>query len=297
MTTSVDVAVPVSGHQSSYWWGPLMERYAAWREHIPGRLITTGAAMPDHTKNMAIEAMQVGKNAGLTSYNRNELVKRFTSEWILFIDHDTLPPADALPRLLALQKPIVGGVYYSRNSPHYPLLYRRQPNGLYKTITDFERGALVEVDATGMGCTLIHRDVFVDIMQNYTRLQRANGSTFLVHNDDLDTRALPSRFRTDQPTVYGDERGLMYVEPVRVLPPHLEEQFDFPFFTMEHGRTEDFDFCEKAKRVGYRIYVDTSVECDHWQQIAIEGQHFRHLRTEAKIGGALPPHMSAGGVG
>lgn len=296
MSTSVDIAIPAYGAQPHYWWLPLMERYSLWRRDIPGRLIVSSSAMPDTSKNMSIGSM-LGNNDSLTSHNRNRLVDEFESEWIFFIDHDTLPPVDALPRLLALQRPIVAGVYYHRNEPHMPLMYRQQANGLYRVVSDYERGALIEVDATGMGCTLIHRDVFIDIMNNYVRLVRSNGTSFLVHKDDIADQPLASRFRTDAPVVFGDERGLHYVEPVKpFVEPNPGKRTEFPFFDMEHGRTEDIPFCERARRVGYSIYVDTSVECEHWHMFPVTGDHFAGLRAEAKLSGEIQAAIAPGGM-
>ena len=82
-------------------------------------------------------------------------------EWIFFLDHDVIPPADLLVRLnLYVQSkkyPIVSGLYYQKGIPSYPLVFRGRGNGVYM---DWKRGDLVKCDGVPMGCTLIHTDVF-----------------------------------------------------------------------------------------------------------------------------------------
>lgn len=310
----VDIAIPVTIAQSDQWWLPLMTRILEWeRSGIVNRIMTSYGAMPDKSKNLTVDEMlkarerallaakgQNGNNDGLTSYNRDALVEASkaddASEWLFFIDHDTVPPLDGLPRLLSLHRPFVAGVYHHRNNPYLPHLYRRDPEtGLFRTLTDYERGALIEVDATGMGCTLIHMDVFNAIHDQYRQFMRPNGTRFLVHEDDVSEERFPSRFH-DKERVYVNEYGGHAVTPVKLVPPDIEERFDYPYFEMEHGRTEDIGFCERAQRCGFRIYVDTSVECQHLQLLPVTGDHFRSVRDEMKIVGGMPSSVTVGGV-
>lgn len=319
MKQKVNVCVPVIGLQSSKWYVPMMDRIMRWKdiedteiefmtegptfsnEGTPVereiRLLTPESAIPSVSKNIGMDAIvgsQNGTNDYLTSHNRNKLVERADGEWIFFIDYDTVPPEDALPRLLSLKRPFCGGVYYHRNEPHMPLLYWRNPeSGLYGVIADYEKGALIEVDATGMGCTLIHRQVFEDIKDNYRQFSRANGSRMLVHKDDVIREGVPSRLR--QPNVVVEtEKGWWHMQQVEPTNATIQDTKAFPFFEMEHERTEDMGFCERAKRIGYEIVIDTTIECQHWHMLPVEGHHFRAIRNEAKIAGELPTAIGEG---
>ena len=77
---------------------------------------------------------------------------------IFFVDSDMVIPKDALARLFKQEKDIVSGLYFHRNPPHKPHLYRIVGE-LLEAIDDYGSG-LVECDAVGAGCLLIKRGVF-----------------------------------------------------------------------------------------------------------------------------------------
>lgn len=89
---------------------------------------------------------------------------------LYFIDCDTIPPLDAIPRLLAHNKDVVGGVYVSRHdqSRYYkgkevPLAWRDTPEPYSYT----EEPGLVKVDGMGAGSVLISRRALGDISYDY----------------------------------------------------------------------------------------------------------------------------------
>ena len=75
-------------------------------------------------------------------------------EYVFFLDYDVLPPADALTRLIARDTPMVGGLYFTKAKPPWPLVL----TGGHSTM-DWTPGDLVQVDATGMGCMLLRVDL------------------------------------------------------------------------------------------------------------------------------------------
>lgn len=130
-------------------------------------------------------------------------------QWLFFLDDDTIPPPDAIYRLLAHKKPIVSGLYYRRSPPLYPVMLRETPAGK-QWITEYKNPDLIEVDYVGSGCLLIHRDVLRKVPQPWFE------------------------WKVDR----GD------------LPP-------------DQRMSEDFSFCQKARQNGYKIFVDTSIQCRH----------------------------------
>src|SRR4051794_12886801 len=56
-------------------------------------------------------------------------------EWLLFIDHDTILPADAFLRLndyiREAKYPVVSGLYFTRSHPSEPLIYRGRGNSFF----------------------------------------------------------------------------------------------------------------------------------------------------------------------
>ena len=211
----------------------------------------------------------------LVDGNRNGVVDDWyeaeRSEWLWWIDADNPPPIGALTRLLALNKPMVSGVYYStqgKKKKITPIAYHVDNEGNYYA-ANFESGALIQVDAVGMGCFLTHRDVYTDIMEEYTLLQRLPGGALLVRKDQIKGE-VPEK-KGNHPYA-GQVRKGLYYEPVVQFAP---SDADFPFFMNQHTRTEDMAFCELVRGLGHEIWLDTSVEVPHVKEHIVTGEDRR----------------------
>lgn len=93
------------------------------------------------------------------------------SEWLFFIDHDTILPPVTLLRMneymLAGEPPILSGLYFTKSVPAEPLIYRGRGTGHYR---GWKFGDKVWCDGHGMGCTLIHGSILKavwDISEEY----------------------------------------------------------------------------------------------------------------------------------
>ena len=95
--------------------------------------------------------------------------------------------------------------------------------------------------------------------------QEKGGGIVLGHNDDMN---IGNASETEG--VFGN---MLHTELIDVELP----DFKFPFFAVQHGRTEDLWWTEKAKRLGYKIYVDTSIECGHIYPRSFEGKDYRKM--------------------
>ena len=129
---------------------------------------------------------------------RNECVQNMQGEWIVFVDDDMTFQPDAVSRLVATayenDLDMVGGLCFQRGEPHQPTLYMRErpDGGNYLFLEDWEKDAVVEVDATGMAFVLIRRRVFERIAGEFPPLaQRLSGRP-------------PSYFRWDE-SGYGED--------------------------------------------------------------------------------------------
>lgn len=204
-------------------------------------------------------------------HNRNSIVRDFlksNAEWLFWIDSDTLVPIGAVDRLLAHGRTLVSGLYYGKNPPHPTIAYTIY-NGAFRPLDkerSWEKGEIIEVDACGMGCMLTHRSVFEDILAAYKVFQIPGGGLVVVHKDDL-----LGDFTTGHEhdgKVYRGQLRLRLMEPTLDNPP-------FPFFMVEHIRTEDMFFFDLARRVGHRPVLDTSVECGHLRWKPFTGKDYR----------------------
>ncbi len=88
-------------------------------------------------------------------------------EWLLFIDHDVILPADFVLKMNEYignpVYPVVSGIYFTKSIPSEPLIYRGRGNSYYR---DWKFGDKVEVDGLPMGCTLIHSSILKEMYKD-----------------------------------------------------------------------------------------------------------------------------------
>lgn len=150
---------------------------------------------------------------------RNEIVQFALDQganYIYWIDDDVLPPPDAFLKMYTHNKDIINGVYWSKSNPPMPLLFRNHLEGPY---WDWHVGDLIEIDAAGMGLTLVKTDV-------YRKIEKEQGGPW---------------YSVD----YGSFPG------VKASPAN---------------NTEDLYFYWKARKAGYKIWADTSIQAYHYDK-------------------------------
>lgn len=218
-------------------------------------LIASGAMTADHSRNLIADDFL-----------------NTSAEWLFWIDSDTLVPAGALSRLLALGKTLASGLYFGKNPPHPPIAYYRNAgDGTYMPIDrmeKWEKGEILPVDAVGMGCVLTHRSVFEDIKANFRMLQLMDGGITVVHNSDL-VGALEKNGKSDGKVIRGQYRQ-------RLMEPTITN-LRFPFFMIGNLRTEDIHFFDIARRAGHKVWLDTSIECGHLRPVPLTGKDYREI--------------------
>jgi hypothetical protein len=184
---------------------------------------------------------------------RECLEKEF--EWLLLIEHDTIPPADTFVRLneyiLRKDTPVVSGLYYTRSRPSEPLIYRGRGTSYY---TDWEMGDLVWCDGVPTGMLLIHAGILRamwDESEEYV-IQDPNGRQEIVRKV-FDT---PRKQWFDQDTgQYNSRVGT--------------SDLDWCTRVMEEG------FFEKAgwpeyQELEFPFVVDTNIFCRHIDQNGVQ---------------------------
>lgn len=215
------------------------------------------------------------ENTMATDRNRNNIVKHFLEsglEWSYWHDADNINPVDACARLLETARggnyKIAAGVYYLKKEPYAPIALKRIDDNTYAFVDTWNRGEIIEIDATGMNCVLIHRDVYLDIQKNYMALQRLkSGGIVPVHKDDV-VGEIPAW--DDVKDFGGKLVNGMWSEAY--CKPNID--VDLPWFFLEYNRTEDIPFFEMCRRVGYSIAMDTMVQCGHLREFNIDiGMH------------------------
>ncbi|MEW6063538.1 MAG: hypothetical protein AB1571_04180, partial [Nanoarchaeota archaeon] len=108
-------------------------------------------------------------------YSRNILRQKVLDEdydYFLSLEQDVIPPVDVIERLLKHKKKIISGVYFVSFEEHLaPVLYKRVKGDevRYLTFEEVKDDELIEVDACGLGCILIHKDVLKKVKFRYDK--------------------------------------------------------------------------------------------------------------------------------
>ena len=102
-------------------------------------------------------------------YQRNQCIQMMDGDWILFVDSDmSWQPGDIRTLVETRHKfdlDMVGGLCFQRTPPYQPTMYKAAEAG-YTFLEEWDENAAVEVDATGMAFSLIHRRVFERILKH-----------------------------------------------------------------------------------------------------------------------------------
>lgn len=124
---------------------------------------------------------------------RNHVVAEFLKtdcEHLWFIDTDMGFAPDTVTRLLAVcdpDRPIVGALAFAQKivsqTEHWAIRYRVEPqiydwhNGLFHPRLDYQRNTIVDCDAVGTPCVVIHRTVLEQIPSPFNAVT-VDGVTF-----------------------------------------------------------------------------------------------------------------------
>lgn len=146
-TTELAVVVPHTGSVSMRWAVRLSELQAP-----PHHIVTKSNAAVDLSRELVVEdALDTG------------------AEWLLFLDSDVVPPPDVYGRLRSREVPVVSGLYSvdTPEQPH-PAMWRLDENDS-PTPVPVDRKGVLNVDAVGLGCLLVSRDVLEDLERPWFR--------------------------------------------------------------------------------------------------------------------------------
>lgn len=136
--------------------------------------------------------VQVG-NIGLTTRSRNVMVKNFLENmdcpWLLIIDSDERLTVPVWDKLMAAahdkERPIVSGLVFAAffngedELRPVPTIYRMIEEKGLQPIDDYPEDSVIEVDAVGTGCLLIHRKVLLHLQETATAHQGKDWAWFV----------------------------------------------------------------------------------------------------------------------
>jgi hypothetical protein len=189
--------------------------------------------------------------------NRARVARYFlectNKQWLWMLDNDIKFPQDSLYRLLDAAEEhdvkILGAAYWNQYPGSYCylswLIFTPEHGLLAVPDLPPDRTAPVEVNAVGMGCTLIHRDVIQAVTDNYP-------------NDPWDT------FGQDILIQFADGESPQFL--VGRSPDDFDQEMlrERPMEEM-HRCGEDVTFCLRARSLGFVTYGLPSLEVEHYK--------------------------------
>jgi hypothetical protein len=172
------------------------------------------------------------------------------ADYIFWMDSDMTFPPDIIKRLLAHNLPFVGATYNKRVAPYETL-------GHFLDLEqDLSRGGLAPVDRMPFGLMLTSTELFRTIpgpwfFESYRWPGSSPLDAFLKMIDDLSMVEMPDSVRSGIHDVKGIREWL--------------EANDRSWGPNHKLYSEDYNFCRKALRAGYKIFcdLDLSAQCGH----------------------------------
>lgn len=106
-------------------------------------------------------------------------------DYLFQLDTDMIYPKDTILRLLKHKKDIIGGMYYTRKSPHNPVHWKKAKKNIFdkSNIEYFPENKLKAVELSAGGGVLIKTEVFKNLKFPYYQV-RYNG--YKILGEDID---------------------------------------------------------------------------------------------------------------
>lgn len=144
-------------------------------------------------------------------------------QWLFFLDSDVLVPGDTVLRFINYRLPIVAALYPQRYPTFDGMKAVYKPCMFNEGRDDQGNSTLAEITDFQYGQVL--------------EVAYAPAGAMLIHRNVFE----------------------------KLVQAGIKDFYEWTMrpITNPHGRSEDFDFCQKVRRIGYKIFVDTGVQASH----------------------------------
>lgn len=196
-----------------------------------------------NTANHGVRTTITYAEGTLVSAVRSVLVKQFLAsdyEYLFFLDSDMVFNDDMVLKLLMHNKTIACGVARVRGNKSYNIYHYVPDKEKYAPISEIKQECLIEVDATGCSCVLIHRRVFEEIIAKKQELKSVWKELLKTCKNEFDKTFLENLAK------------------------------DEAMFAALGEKSEDILFFEMARACGHKIYCDLSIKCNHITEVELE---------------------------
>jgi hypothetical protein len=209
---------------------------------------------------------QPSVSSSVVSWVRNDLLARLYAskvdfDYVLFMDDDIVPPADAIEKLLSHNVGIVAGACTVRQDPPLPNFRSfNQEDYSYHTAFEWSGEGLIEIGAVGTGLMLIRRKELEMIADYYVNCMHEVKYLGM----DAETQKRISARRKAKAKADGNYWWFEFLK--------------HPLGDGEYG--EDISFCFKARELGIPVYVDTTVQPGHVGRYAYSMDDYKYYRAD-----------------
>lgn len=133
-----------------------------------------------HDNPYTDETKGVYKNMQFAYEKMRQIVLREGYEAVWIVESDTIPPRDALKKLLEVDAPVVSGLYALRHGEPVPNL---RTNGASMSWQEVKQlwGRTVETTGGCMGCLLVRKEALKDFVMIDANDLRAPDGRFMNH--------------------------------------------------------------------------------------------------------------------
>ena len=176
------------------------------------------------------------------------LALRDQCEWIFYLDADIIPPLDVIPGLISHNLPLVTALYYRRYERYEPCIYHMSSKGIPVNYTEEELAqplygsTLIEIEACGAGCMLIHSSVFEKLKPSVEK--------FDIQDDATKTMLTCWKFWE-----------------------YLIHQ--------NVNLSEDIVLASRAKGLGFKIFADLNLKCGHLTNVMVKDGRLKRTPLDA----------------
>ncbi len=242
---------------------------------VQGVSYSTGALLP-HTRNKAI----------------TETVKErpdFTH--ILFVDADMVGlHLNILEAMLKADKDIIAPVSTKRIAPYSPCLRDHEMPKLFDQLKKKQKDReIIEVEGLGFGFTLVKKDVILKTVEtlengalNWFSLERKPRKEFFNEVEAVRKKILikdwPENFEIENMLTSVFDDGVNLGLNAHIHSPPMGE---------------DFSFCDRARKLGFKCWLDTRFYIKHIGDIAYDlNDHLDLLQAKEKVENRLEQKVS-----
>lgn len=158
---------------------------------------------------------------------------------VFWCDSDIVLPVDAITKLVSHGLDFVTGIYFQKMGEHWPLIANFATDH-YNWMVCWPENVIAPVDGCGFGCVLTSTKMLKQMRDEFKPEIRERSMVC----DQCESKA--PHFECVKRPMTDNE---------------IKEKAN-PWF--EYAKfSEDFEFCQRAKKSGFQLYVDTAVLCGH----------------------------------